>query len=428
LQERLAPASYTVNALTDTGSGSGTSGDLRYCVGLANADASAGRSDTIAFAASLKGQTISLTKVLQLSGASSKTAATITIDGGGQIKIDGGSATGLFQVNAGVRAVLRGLTLSDGSAVTTTVPTGGGISTAGTLTVSSCTFSGDSANLGGGIYNTGTLTVTSSTFSGNSASEGGGIYNVSTLTVTSSTFSGNSGSGIYNTGTLTIRSSTFSTNSAQAGGGIFTSGGKMSLVDSIVAGNSGTGNPDIQGPFGDSGHNLLGTALQGVTRGSHDVFTNNPLLAPLGNYGGPTPTMPLLPGSRAYGAGIAPSGVSTDQRGQPRSVSGRVDIGAFEDQLSVTPPADQLAIAGSSSLFKLGSFKDQMTGINTWTVTIDWGDHTSNSTLTVKNQGTLPMRSHTYARQGRYTVTVTVTDAEGNAALGTFKVNAGAAL
>ena len=40
-------------------------------------------------------------------------------------------------------------------------------------------------------------------------------------------------------------------------------------------------------------------------------------LAPLGDYGGPTQTMALLPGSPAIGAGIAVSGVTTDQRGLP---------------------------------------------------------------------------------------------------------------
>jgi hypothetical protein len=50
---------------------------------------------------------------------------------------------------------------------------------------------------GGGLYNAGTLTVTGCTLSGNSAPNrfGGGIYNVGTLTVSNSSFTDNSGSG-----------------------------------------------------------------------------------------------------------------------------------------------------------------------------------------------------------------------------------------
>src|SRR5579871_433947 len=51
LEDRLTPNSYTVNATTDTGSGSGTTGDLRYCITQANATA-AGSSNSIAITVS----------------------------------------------------------------------------------------------------------------------------------------------------------------------------------------------------------------------------------------------------------------------------------------------------------------------------------------------------------------------------------------
>jgi hypothetical protein len=53
-------------------------------------------------------------------------------------------------------------------------------------------------------------------------------------------------------------------------------------------------------------------------------------LAPLGNYGGPTQTIALLPGSPALRAGTALNGITTDQRGEPLDVA--VDIGAFQSQ------------------------------------------------------------------------------------------------
>jgi hypothetical protein len=86
------------------------------------------------------------------------------------------------------------------------------------------------------------------------------------------------------------------------------------------------------------GDNLVGdpSGATGFTQ-PPDLLGVNPLLAPLGNYGGPTPTMALLPGSPAINAGsnalaVDPSGnpLLTDQRGLPRIVNGTVDIGAFE--------------------------------------------------------------------------------------------------
>ena len=73
------------------------------------------------------------------------------------------------------------------------------------------------------------------------------------------------------------------------------------------------------------------------------------MLAPLGNYGGPTQTMALLPGSPAIDAGnnaLIPAGVTTDQRGLPRIVDGTVDIGAFESSgftIAVTSGSGQTA-------------------------------------------------------------------------------------
>ena len=57
----------------------------------------------------------------------------------------------------------------------------------------------------------------------------------------------------------------------------------------------------------------------------------DPLLAPLGNNGGPTQTVALLDGSPAIGAGIAVTGVTADQRGEPLD-SPNPDIGAFQTQ------------------------------------------------------------------------------------------------
>ena len=135
------------------------------------------------------------------------------------------------------------------------------------------TLSGDTAtNKGGGLYNDGTATLINCTLSGNSATTGGGVAN----------YSGNYGSAA------------------------------LQLTNTIVAGNSGG---DVSGAQPE-GNNLIG---------------GNPFLSPLGDYGGPTFTMALLPGSPAIGAGTTDPGIpTTDERGQPRGSS--VDIGAFQSQ------------------------------------------------------------------------------------------------
>ena len=58
----------------------------------------------------------------------------------------------------------------------------------------------------------------------------------------------------------------------------------------------------------------------------------DPLLAPIGNYGGPTQTMALLPGSPCIGNGTPVTGIVADQRGVTMPQGSRYDIGAFESQ------------------------------------------------------------------------------------------------
>jgi hypothetical protein len=273
---------------------------------------------------------------------------------------------------------------------------GGGIyNAAGTGTVTNSIFSGNSAGSeGGGIANGGTLmggpnnnatvTINDSTLSGNSASYGGAIGNGATLTLTNSTLTGNTtssvGGGIDNSGVLMVSNSTLAGNSTYGwGGGLyFTSASQGDLTNvtvaenrcdtlgyvgqggglwadpssapllnnTIVAGNfngpSGTTADDIAGTVNAaSASNLIGTGGSGGLTGSHGnkVGVASPDLAPLGNYGGATQTLALLPGSPAIDAGsnalaVDSSGnpLTTDQRGEPRVVNGKVDIGAVEFQ------------------------------------------------------------------------------------------------
>ena len=235
---------------------------------------------------------------------------------------------------------------------------GGGINNdEGTVTVSGCTLSGNNATVntyggGGGIYNNGILTLNQCTLSGNDANagSGGGIYNVSgTLSVNQCTLSGNAalffngGGGIANGGTLKVNQCTLSGNNADGlygsggGGGGILNNGVLMITNTIVAGNSG-GFPgadiwnDVTLTYG--GANLVQSVYNyysGATITGPVPINAAPNLAALGNYGGPTQTMPLLPGSPAIGAGsVAANTFATDQRGYPRTQNGLIDIGAVE--------------------------------------------------------------------------------------------------
>ncbi len=106
-----------------------------------------------------------------------------------------------------------------------------------------------------------------------------------------------------------------------------------------------------------SGSNdLIGAAAAGVFSGSNSLVGTvanpvYPLLSPLGNYGGPTQTLALLPGSpalNAYTTGAAPG---TDQRGISRPANAMADLGAFQSQgftLAITGGNNQVAVPGAT--------------------------------------------------------------------------------
>jgi len=258
----------------------------------------------------------------------------------------------------------------------------GTVANSATATVTNSTISGNIANSGrgGGLFNLGqatnaaTMTVTSSRISGNTGGASGGgivnqgrtVANAATLTVSNSTIYGNQanfGGGIYNRGEavnasiMTVSNSTISGNQVNNnGGGIYGSGTVANAVavtvgNSILADNTApSSDPDVgrNSPanviFGDLGNNLIGEDNLGIFLTSTLVGnTANPLdprLAPLGNYGGSTQTLALLPDSPAINGGsntLIPVGIATDQRGATRIIDGTVDIGAFEADYVLVP-------------------------------------------------------------------------------------------
>jgi predicted outer membrane repeat protein len=250
LEDRCVPSTLTVTNNLDSGPGS-----LRAEIAAAKSG------DTIVFAPGVSSIQLTsgelvINKNLTIQGPG---AGQLSIYGGPNNPLAGAGNSRVFEVDgASTTVTLSGLSILDGAGVYAAGSfhagdgQGGGILNYGTLTLSGCTLSDNTANsfnsgttayLGGSIYNAGTLTVSSCTLNNNSvgnlnggiysSGDGGGIYNAGTLTVSGSTLSSNaaydsgglvhgSGGGIYNAGSLTVSSSTLSGNTAsEDGGGIY---------------------------------------------------------------------------------------------------------------------------------------------------------------------------------------------------------------
>ena len=200
--------------------------------------------------------------------------------------------------------------------------------------------------IGGGILNDGTLTLNSTTVANNTASgNGGGVENDGTLTVVDSTITGNSargsGGGIDNTSSLELQSSTIAANSAAAGGGVSTTTGDLvSLVDTIIATNTAAnGDSDVDGTLDSQGNNLIGDSKGASGLTARDLVGLNPDLGPLENKADQPRPWPCLPAARPSMREPPLPLCRRTNAGCRESSTGRVDIGAFELQVT-SPTAD----------------------------------------------------------------------------------------
>lgn len=235
---------------------------------------------------------------------------------------------------------------------------GGGIYTLGELRMAGTAVTGNEAErFGGGLWIAGPTTIEASTIGRNRVPDdqseegedegGGGIYmnDGESLTIRTSTIAANRGGGLQDEeGLATLRNSTVADNVGETLLGAGLQGEEFILQSTIVAGNTDEGQEsDCLGRVRSEGHNLLGEgpeteeSAHASCTWSHvdaDQFEVDPRLAPLGDHGGPTETMP--PDSRlspAINHGSAPT--ATDQRGEPRPVpegEAFTDVGAVEVQ------------------------------------------------------------------------------------------------
>ncbi|MDG3008412.1 choice-of-anchor Q domain-containing protein [Paludisphaera mucosa] len=317
LEDRKLLSTFTVTNTLDDGS----DGSLRWAIGQANANSGP---DTIDFS-----NLFDTPQTIPLGGTElslADTTGATRIDGPAPgVTIDGGWMSGVFRIEPSAAASLSNLRITGGMNIG-----GAGVLNAGTLTMTDCTISGNQSTFwgGAGLSNAGTATLMGCTISDNSAYAfiygGGGVYNNfgSTLSLTNCTVSGNSvtgrrqgtGTGLYSLygGTLSLTNCTVSGN---ADSGVVIRGSTTTAVNTIIAGN-GYDSTDLVGPL--------------TPASTNNLIAVDARLAPLGDYGGPTRTMPLLPGSPAIDAGTTAGAPATDQRGVARV--GGVDVGAFESR------------------------------------------------------------------------------------------------
>ena len=390
MERRLLLSSVVVNTVADETDAPGSQTvSLRDAITTAN---TAGTPTTITFDPSIfvAQQTIVLGDLLEITSPANVTivgpASGLTLGGSG-------GTTALLQIDSGASASLQQLSLSNG----TNLGNGGAIVNNGTLSLTGCTLSqnsagdpsaGGAAGSGGAIANAGTLTMINCTVSGNTT-----FNNLNTA-------GGGEGGGLLNTGHATLDDDTFSGNTATSGGSIFNSG-MVSIANTIVAGDTATTGPDVDGTFASSGFNLIGETDGSSGWTSNDLkgtaaasLTAN--LGSLADNGGPTETVMPEQGSLAIGHGsvaLIPSGITTDQRGLPRTISGAVDIGATEVQggvSSLISTSTSLQASGdvtsSASLVTLTATVTPSTpGVPTGTVTFTYGSTTLGSAKLATN-------------------------------------------
>ncbi len=157
----------------------------------------------------------------------------------------------IFHVMPGYTVQITSLYITAGHGMNN----GGGVfNDQSTLTIASCTISGNQiSGEGGGIHNTGTLTLLDSTVSSNQAffggglSMGGGISNTGSMTIINGSVASNfcniAGGGIWNEGMMTITGTAISGNEASGGhspghGGGIANIGKLTIQNSVISNNS----------------------------------------------------------------------------------------------------------------------------------------------------------------------------------------------
>ncbi|MFM7319618.1 MAG: choice-of-anchor Q domain-containing protein, partial [bacterium] len=291
------------------------------------------------------------------------------------------------------------------------------------LTINKSTLVFNSAgNYGGVVDNNGyqgnaKLTINTSTLANNTATiRGGAIVSEGT-------------SGIAN---VTLQGATLVYNNATNAGGIYSISTTLRFYNSIIANNTATnGDGNVNGTIATSNYSLYSTNvnLTGAVT-ANNILNTNPRLGLLGNYGGPTQTIRLLPGSPAITGGFNVIG-TTDQRGVTYVSNG---MGAF----AYVPETPSTTVSTASDILDESDNLISLREAIIYASTIGGSNQTItfNSTLTASGNVTIVLNSNTANGYGPLLVNLPATNltiqgpasgnsitVSGNGATGIFSIN-----
>ncbi len=243
--------------------------------------------------------------------------------------IDGGSTGTVVTVAPAVTVVVSGFEIRGGGA--------GGIVTSGDLTLEDSWVhdNGDGSPASfGGVRNFGSALLDRVAVTGNTGDGVGGVENSGQMVVRNTTISGNAGGpGVVNLpgATASLEYTTITDNGAfglEVG-----DPGSASLRGTIVAGHA---TANCTGAGVSLGYNLEDADTCGLQSTAGDLIGVDPVLAPLGRHGGPSPTHAVGLSSPVLDAAETSGMPTVDQRGVDRPLDGDLngtvvaDIGAFE--------------------------------------------------------------------------------------------------
>jgi CSLREA domain-containing protein len=265
---------------------------------------------------------------------------------------------------------------------------GGAIYTdGGVTTINNSVIRDNAGQFGGAFSGNGSTHVNGSLVEGNAAGLGGAVYafgcgstQFTDTTISGNTSAGNAGAIRDRNASVLLTNSTVSNNQAGgAGGGIVaqhdTTGcpTDIYLRNTILAGNTDNNGgtpqyrdcwdqnlPDVL--FYSNGYNVVGDGTGcGIAPATGDQIGNylapiDPRLAPLAFNGGRMTSLlthALKPGSPALDAADPSSecgsSVPNDQRGVPRSLGGRCDVGAYERVTCMSVLVNRVGTSGHDS-------------------------------------------------------------------------------